>query len=271
MRGYVLFVYHLKGGVGKSTLVTNIAGALSQLGKRVLLIDMDPQCATTYMVGADPVEIEKSIAGAMIEGCTLASIVKPTRFPGIDIVSGSKDLWALDITLEQVQEDRDQLLSKTLQPVRELYDMVIIDSHNKYGWAEINALVAANSVLTPVQCGVLPFECLDDVHRILERFGKTYGKQVPVLGYVITMFHRNANVLHWHTISKETDQLLRDKFHDLVLKQVIDYDEQVATAPRVQEPIEYYRNKGKASAEFVELTKELLSRIDNQMKSQGGK
>lgn len=261
-RGYVLFVYHLKGGVGKSTMVTNIAGAMSQLGKRVLLVDMDPQCATTYMVGAAPVGVEESIAGAMVDGIKLASSIKATRFQGIDIVPGSEDLWALDLSLEQVTEGRDTLLTKTLETIKDLYDMVIIDSHNKYGWAEINALVASNSILVPVQCGVLPFEFLGSVQRVLDRFGKTYSKPVPVLGYVVTMYRRNANLVHWHTISKETERILRERYGQLVLNQVIDYDESVAEAPRLQEPIEYYRGRGKASGEFVELTKEILGRVN---------
>lgn len=261
-RGYVLFIYHLKGGVGKSTLVTNIAGALSQLGKRVLLVDMDPQCATTYMVGANSVEAEQSIAGAMMDDVKLTSSIKPTRFPGIDIVPGSEDLWALDLSLERVDEGRDTLLTKTLQPVQQFYDLVLVDSHNKYGWAEINALVAANAILIPIQCGVLPFEFLGSVQRVLDRFGSTYSKKVPVLGYVVTMFRRNANMIHWHTISKDTERILREKYGPLVFHQVIDYDENVAEAPRLQEPIEYYRGRGKASEEFVELTKEILARID---------
>jgi chromosome partitioning protein len=261
MRGYTLFVYHLKGGVGKSTLVTNIAGGLSQMGKRVLVIDIDPQCATTYMVGADPVPIENSIGGAMMGVNTLASLVKGTKFPGLDIIPGSKDLWALDLNLEQISEGRDQLLKTALQPVKDLYDLVLIDSHNKYGWAEVNALSAAHSILIPVQVGVLPFECLDDITSILQRFEQTHDKVVPVLGYVVTMFRRNASLIHWNTMSKDTERILRQKYGQLVFDQVIDYDENVAEAPRLQEPIEYYRGRARASGEFVELTKELLTRI----------
>lgn len=262
MRGYTLFVYHLKGGVGKSTLVTNIAGALSQMGKRVLIIDIDPQCATTYMVGVDPVTIESSIGGAMMGVNTLASLVKGTKFQGLDIVPGSKDLWALDLNLEQISDGRDQLLTKVLEPVKDLYDLVLIDSHNKYGWAEVNALTAAHSILIPVQVGVLPFECLDDITSILQRFEQTHEKVVPVLGYVVTMFRRNTNLIHWHTMSKDTERILRQKYGPLVFGQVIDYDENVAEAPRLQEPIEYYRGKARASEEFMGLTRELLSRID---------
>jgi chromosome partitioning protein len=129
--------------------------------------------------------------------------------------------------------------------------------------------MAAHSVLIPVQCGVLPFECLDDVHDMLDRFGKTHDKVVPILGYVITMFRRNANLVHWHTMSKETERVLRDKYRELVFDQMIDYDENVAEAPRLQEPIEYYRGKAKASEEFMNLTKELLTRIDSQRAPMG--
>jgi len=261
LRGYTLFVYHLKGGVGKSTLVTNIAGALSQLGKRVLVLDMDPQCATSYMLGAAPVDIEHSVGGALMGLNPLATLVTPTKFPGIDILPGSDDLWALDLSLEQVPDGKDKLLSKVLQPVRESYDLVLVDSHNKLGWAEINILMAADSVLIPIQCGVLPFETLGALHKILQQFEQTHNKRVPVLGYVITMFRRNANLVHWHTISKETERELREKYGPLVLNQVIDYDENVAMVPKLQEPIEYYKEKAKASVEFVDLTKEILSRI----------
>ncbi len=262
MRGYTLFVYHLKGGVGKSTLVTNIAGALSQLGKKVLLVDMDPQCATTFMVGAQPVPREESIGGAMMDIHSLSSLVKRTRFPGIEILPGSYDLWALDLSLGQVPEGRDKLLADALSPVKELYDLVLIDSHNKYGLAEVNALMAANSVIIPVQVGVLPFECLPQVQDMLHGFEETHAKKVPVLGYVVTMFRRNSNLIHWHTLSKETDRLLREKYGPLVFNQVIDYDESVAMAPRLQEPVEYYSGRAKASEEFVKLTREVLARID---------
>jgi chromosome partitioning protein len=264
MTAYTIFVYHLKGGVGKSTLVVNLAGALSMCKEkyRVLIVDMDPQCASTWMMGRTPKDLERSVCGVMLGISSCSKLIERTKIPQVDILPGSTDMWVADFNIER-EKDRDKLLQNALQEVKGLYDFILVDAHNKYGWTEINALRASNGVIIPIQCSYLPLMNLLALHKILERFEHSYNQKVNILGYVLTMYHKK--VIHHSQVSIETEKILREKFGNKVFNTVIEYSEDVELAAKVHEPVEYYSRWLRVSKEYMALAKEVIERARNSL------
>lgn len=259
MSASVIFTYSLKGGVAKTTTVVNLAGILGQMGKRVLVIDLDPQAAATWMLAQSPQHVDTSTYAAMMGTKPLSDIVQRTHFTNVDVAPSSADLYGLDSDIETVTKGRGQLLVKALAPARNIYDMVLIDAHNKYGLTELNALHASDYLLVPVSCSILPFWGLEELHELLLRAASNGGPHPEILGYVLTLYHRKILPLHVH--SKDIEQQLRAKYGDKVFRTVLDYDDSIDEAAALQEPVSYYRQRAKGTVEYQRLAKEVLDRM----------
>ena len=261
MGASVVFTYSLKGGVAKTTTVVNLAGILGQMGKRVLVIDLDPQAAATWMLAQSPQHVDSSTYVAMMGTKPLADITQRTHFTNVDVAPSSADLYGLDSDIETVTKGRGLLLVKALAPVKGTYDVVLIDAHNKYGLTELNALHASDYLLVPVSCSILPFWGLEELHELLLRAASNGGPHPEVLGYVLTLYHRKVLSLHAH--SKDIEQQLRAKYGDKVFRTVLDYDDSVDEAAALQEPVSYYRQRAKGTVEYEHLAREVLDRMNH--------
>ncbi|MDG6913235.1 MAG: ParA family protein [Nitrososphaerota archaeon] len=260
MSASVVFIYSLKGGVAKTTTVVNLAGVLGQLGKRVLVIDLDPQAAATWMLAQSPQHIEGSTYVALMGTKPIQDIIQRTHFSNVDVAPSSAELYGLDSDIETVTTGRGQLLVKALSPIRNMYDIVLIDAHNKYGLTELNALHASDFLLIPVSCSILPYWGLEELDQLLLRAASNGGPHPEVLGYVITMFHRKILRLNAH--SKDIEQQLRVKYGDMVFRTVLDYDDSIDEAASNQEPVSYYRTHARGAVEYEHLAREVLDRIN---------
>jgi chromosome partitioning protein len=261
MTAPVIFTYNLKGGVAKTTTVVNLAAVLGRMGKRTLVIDLDPQSAATWMLAVGPQQMGDSTYAAIMGVKSMSDVVKRSRFENVDVAPASEDLYGLDADIEAVPHGREQLLATAIAPVRSMYDLILIDSHNKYGLTEVNALRAADRLLVPVSCGFLPFWGLGQLHHLVNRAETRYNHPIGVLGYVLTMYHRK--VLNLASESKEIERQLREKYGSQVFNTVIEYDENIDKAASHQEPVAYYQQHTKGTREFDLLAEEVLGRLQN--------
>lgn len=261
MSAPVIFTYNLKGGVAKTTTVVNLAAVLGKMGKRVLVVDLDPQSAATWMLAVGPQQMGDSTYAAIMGAKPMTEVIKRSRFENVDVAPSSEDLYGLDADIEAVPHNREQLLNTALAPVRNSYDLIMIDSHNKYGLTELNALRAADRLLIPVSCGFLPFWGLNQLHHLVGRAETRYNHPIEVLGYVVTMYRRK--MLNLASENKEIERQLREKYGGQVFSTVIDYDENIDVAAMHQEPVAYYLQHTRGTREYDQLAEEVLGRLHN--------
>jgi chromosome partitioning protein len=259
MSAPVIFTYNLKGGVAKTTTVVNLAAVLGKMGKRVLVVDLDPQSAATWMLAVGPQQMGDSTYAAIMGAKPMTDVIKRSRFENVDVAPSSEDLYGLDADIEAVPHNREQLLNTALAPVRNSYDLIMIDSHNKYGLTELNALRAADRLLIPVSCGFLPFWGLNQLHHLVGRAETRYNHPIEVLGYVVTMYRRK--MLNLASENKEIERQLREKYGGQVFSTVIDYDENIDVAAMHQEPVAYYLQHTRGTREYDQLAEEVLGRL----------
>ncbi|MEG0366905.1 MAG: AAA family ATPase, partial [Coprobacillus sp.] len=156
----VIAITNQKGGVGKTTTSVNLSAALAYMGKKILLIDIDPQANATQGIGVDRSELELTVYDAVTEDVPMADIIVHTSVEGLDIVPANIDLAGIEIELSQIKSGREQRLKRSLDTVKDNYDYVIIDCPPALGLLNTNALTAASSVLIPVQCEYYALEGL---------------------------------------------------------------------------------------------------------------
>src|SRR5437588_13067498 len=196
-----------KGGVAKTTTTLNLGVALSEKGMRVLLIDLDPQGNLTMSQGWNPDEIERSMFDVLVHRLPITEIVRQGE---IDVAVSSIDLAGAELALSSMI-GRERALDKALLPVREEYDYILIDTPPSLGLLTINALVASDGVIVPVQCEYLSLRGLVQLENTLTMIRENLNPKVAIQGILPTMYDKR--LLH----SKEAVEILRENFGDLVL------------------------------------------------------
>ena len=259
MSAPVIYVFNLKGGVGKTATTVNLAAEFGRMGRKTLVVDLDPQCASTWSLGVAPQDAARSVYYPLMGKGTLQDVIQTSSFTNVDLAPASEEMYGLDIDIEKAGADRERLLVNALAPLRDRYQVILLDSHNKYGLTELNALRATDYLLVPVSCSVLPFWGLTQLHHLVGRASNIYNHPVETVGYLLTMFHRKVVALH--SESKDVEQQLRTRYGDKVFRTVIEFDENIDVAVGHQEPVSYYRERARGSREDGELAKEVASRI----------
>ncbi|TSC69014.1 MAG: chromosome partitioning protein [Parcubacteria group bacterium Gr01-1014_66] len=247
----VLVLCNQKGGVGKSTTAQNAAAFLSALGKRVLLIDFDPQANTTSGMGINPKKIEKSIYHALIGQIPITEVIKKTKLLGVDILPASASLAGAGIELVDMRE-REYKLKTAIAPLRKTYDFIIIDSGPSLGLLTINALAAAHKVIIPVQCEYYALEGLGDLLHTIQLVNVHLGTRLGVMGALLTMYDRKSR-LH-RAVAKE----VRRKFPGYVFSSVIPRNISLAEAPSFGKTILQYDPYSHGAKAYRQLAQEIL-------------
>jgi chromosome partitioning protein len=237
-----------KGGVAKTTTTLNLGVALSEQGKSVLAVDLDPQGNLTMSQGWNPDEIERSMFDVLVHKLPITEIV---RHAEIDVAVSSIDLAGAELALSSMI-GRERALEKALLPVRESYDYVLIDTPPSLGLLTINALVASNSVIVPVQCEYLSLRGLVQLENTLTMIRENLNPNVEIEGILATMYDRR--LLH----SREAVEILKENFGDLVLETKIRKTVRYAEAPVKGQSVLKYDPTGEAAAMYRELAKEVL-------------
>ena len=237
-----------KGGVAKTTTTLNLGVALAEKGHKVLLVDLDPQGNLTMSQGFNPDAIERSMFDVLVHRLPITEIIEQAE---ADIAVASIDLAGAELALSSMI-GRERALEKALAPIREEYDYILIDTPPSLGLLTINAFVAADGVIVPVQCEYLSLRGLVQLQNTLTMIRENLNPNVEIVGILPTMFDKR--ILH----SREAVEILRENFGDLVFKTRIRKTIRYAEAPVKGLSVLKYDPTGDAAEAYRDLAKEVL-------------
>ncbi len=251
--GRIIAVANQKGGVGKTTTTINLATALAAVGRRILVIDLDPQGNASTGLGIDAARRTVGTYDLLIGANDLDAAILATAVPGLSIVPSTIDLSAAELELVDV-EDRENRLRSTVRRHAGRFDYILIDSPPALGLLTLNGLVAADSVLVPLQCEFLALEGLSQLIRTIDRVSKKFNPRLHLHGIVLTMYDvRNK-------LSGLVEEDVRSYFGDKVYETVIPRNVKVSEAPSHGKPVLLYDLSCAGSQAYVHLAGEVLRR-----------
>jgi chromosome partitioning protein len=243
-----------KGGVGKTTTTVSLAAALAQQGARTLVVDLDPQGNATTGLGLRAEEGDPSTYGVLVEDLAVADAVQKTEVDGLEVLPSSLDLAGAEVELVPAFS-RELRLRRALEPVRDRYDIVLIDCPPSLGLLTINALVAADQVLVPIQCEYYALEGLGQLMRTVQLVGDNLNRDLELGGVVLTMYDGRTN------LSQQVVDEVRDYFGDRAYATVIPRSVRLSEAPSFGQPITVFDPSSRGARAYDRLAREVASRL----------
>ncbi len=251
--GKIIAIANQKGGVGKTTTSVNLAASLGVLEQRVLLIDADPQANATSGLNID-VESVSNGTYQLLEHSTLAkdAIIK-TDSPNLDIIPAHIDLVAIEIELVD-KEEREYMLKKAIQSIKNDYDFIIIDCAPSLGLITLNALVAADSVMIPIQCEYFALEGLGKLLNTIKDVQRIHNAELDIEGLLLTMYDSRLR------LSNQVVDEVKKHFESMVFKTIIQRNVRLSEAPSYGESIIKYDATSRGAENYINLANEVLKK-----------
>lgn len=249
--GKVIAVFNQKGGVGKTTTNVNLTASLGSIGKKILVLDLDPQGNTTSGYGIDKHLVEKTIYDVVIDGVDIDETILTTEFENVDIVAADTDLAGCEIELTS-RDSREYILKNAINKVKDKYDYIFIDCPPSLGMLTINCLTAVDSVLIPIQCEYYALEGVSQLMGTISLIKKSLNPNLEIQGVVLSMFDGRAN------LSIQVVEEVKKYFKGSVYTTLIPRNVRLAEAPSHGKPVIYYDSRCKGSIAYLELAEEFI-------------
>jgi chromosome partitioning protein len=248
-----------KGGCGKTTTAVNLAACLAVSNRRVLLIDLDPQANATVSLGVDPGKLERTIYQVLVDDpgdgdlvIDLPSVVVPSNVPNLDLAPSSIDLAAAELELS-ARIGRENSLRKKILPVRDSYDYIMLDTPPSLGLLTLNALVACEEVIIPIQTHYYALLGMRQLLRTMKVVREEVGHQIEIAGVVPTMYDARTS------ISKEILQGIRDYFGDKVFASAIHFNIKLVESSMAGVPVFVHMRASRGAQEYMNLAREVMA------------
>lgn len=249
--GKTIAIFNQKGGVGKTTTCVNMAAALGAKGKKTLLVDVDPQGNSTSGVGVDKSEVYASTYDMLIDGVSARAITVETDYKNLNILPANMNLAGAELELSE-REDRNSVLKKTLAILVMEYDYIIIDCPPSLGLLSINALVAADTLIVPLQCEYYALEGLSQLVSTVRTIKQHYNEHLELEGVLFTMYDSRLKLTQ--QVIEEVNKYFPGKSYSTMIPRSV----KIAEAPSFGKPVIYYEKYSKPSFAYKKFVDEFL-------------
>ena len=249
--GEIIAITNQKGGVGKTTTSINLTAALGLLGKKILLVDIDPQGNSTSGLGINKREIQRSTYDLLIGNCRAAEIVVQTEFKNVDLLPCNINLAGADIELVDLPE-RTMKLRQGLVPLKDQYDFILIDCPPSLGLITLNALACSDKFLVPIQCEYYASEGLSQLMATIRQVKRLYNPTIELEGVLLTMYDSRLN------LTLQVVEEVKKFFPQKVFASAIPRNVRLSEAPSFGQPISYFDRVSKGAKAYEALAKEML-------------
>ncbi|MBO5348606.1 MAG: ParA family protein [Clostridia bacterium] len=256
--GKIISVANQKGGVGKTTTAVNLSALLAKKGKKVLLIDTDPQGNATSGVGVDKT-VSFSVYDVLVDDVEIENTIQMTEMQNLEVCPSNINVAGAEVQLVS-QEEREYKLKEKIEKIKDQYDYIIIDCPPSLGLVTLNAFTASDSVLIPVQCEYYALEGLGQLINTINIVKKRLNKDLTIEGALLTMYDARTN------LSNQVAKEVKNYFEDKVYKTVIPRNVKLSEAPSYGMPICMYDSRSKGSRCYDKFAKEFIKKNENNKK-----